>query len=250
MYTPPLATNLKNETMPQICLGLIGAPGSGKTTACLTAPNPIIFNIDRGLTGHIGKDILTIPVYSSAFIRDQKTNRKDFIAKWLGTEAPKLTSEQTLVIDSWTTLQAAFDVQTEKEPVYTKNGEEDGFAFWKRKQQWSRDICEMIKGLACHVIITFHEQIQRDPTGNPTSKIEPVMQGQFKDILPVYFTDFFRQVATTPKGSDGKPVPNAQTIFEWQTQPDNIVNCKTRLIGVPKMVPANFSVFDKYKQQT
>lgn len=249
MYIPSIAKPLSDTEQPPLRVAIQGASGSGKTYSAVTFPNPIVADFDGGLTSlkATRPDIVTIPFYSDAFIRSKGVNRRDYFKAFLEQEAVKLTREQTLIVDSWTTLQIAFDIQTEKEPVYTKGGSVDEFAFWGRKKDWSRDICQALLALSCNVVVTFHEQQQRDSAGNPTTKLEPVMQGSWSQQLPIFFSDWFRQSATTErkKLADGTEVAGA-TLYQWQTKPNSIANCKSRLSNLPALVPAHFDSLKAY----
>src|SRR5579872_4038131 len=149
MYTPTNSINLQDQDFPQIRLGLQGPPASGKTWAALTFPNPVVLDFDGSLTAHTGQDIVSIPFHDANFcieklglkIEDrikydtqQKVkviNKRDALDKWLLTEGIKLEPNQTLILDSWTAVQSAFDMMTETEPYYTKKGEIDDYAFWQ-----------------------------------------------------------------------------------------------------------------------
>src|ERR1017187_902817 len=97
IYTPPNCTTLEKVTKQQIRLGVQGYPGSGKTFAALTFPNPIVLNLDRGLGAHQGRsDVIEIPFYQKAFSGGKETC-KDKLVEWLEREGPKLTDQQTLI---------------------------------------------------------------------------------------------------------------------------------------------------------
>ena len=70
IYKPSGSINLsESQTKPQIRLGIQGPPGSGKTWAALTFPNPVIINLDRGLGAHAGRsDVIDVPFYSGSFV--------------------------------------------------------------------------------------------------------------------------------------------------------------------------------------
>ena len=217
----------------------MGISGSGKTTAALTFPNPIKAEFDNII---VPSQLLTtpiIPFYSKEFCETLGSkNTRDAFTKWLKLDAPKLESDQTLIIDSWTRLQDYFDQQTELEPVYSSTGKEDEFAFWGRKLDWSRDIMINLQSLKCHIVVTFHEQVERDPkTGALLSKIMPLMQGKFVNKIGSYFTEFYRSV--TVKNDKG----NMQHM--WQVRKDNDVNVKSRYPFIKEIVPAHY---DSIKQ--
>jgi hypothetical protein len=258
MYKPTNSINMTNAELPQIRLGLQGPAASGKTWAATTFPNPVFMDIDNGLTAHRGRDILRVPFYDPTFIRQlcpnskvtDPPNRRDAVRFWLRDEGNKLEPDQTLVVDSWTTLQNAFDQQTELEPVRTRQGLVDEFAFWAKKIDYSRDIMELLMGLRCHVVVCFHEISQRDPkTGLLLEKLQPLMQGKFVAQLKVYFTDFFRQHAIGKldeqkqvREINGKKLTE-DTTYMWQIKSDAIFDAKTRMNRPEIVIPASFSSF-------
>ena len=125
LYIPSTASTIKHD--PLIRLGLQGDPGTGKTTAAATFPNPIFLDFDNQLTSLAErKDILRVPFYDKNFVKDVlKVNpvngvndSRNGLIKWLANELHKFTQEQTIVLDSWTAMQDAFDNVKEQEPVY------------------------------------------------------------------------------------------------------------------------------------
>lgn len=256
-YTIPNAMTLESKRFKQIRLGLQAAPNTGKTTSALTAPGPVVADFDNKLSAsnaiNAGKklaDIVILPFYSAEFVDkivprshpSFQPNKRDAFRKWLSTEATKLQEDQTFIVDSWTMLQAAFDTQQNYEPAIGKGGAVDKFAFWAAKIEYAKDIMERLKTLNCHVIVTFHETIERNDEGNATGKCKPVMQGQFADQIAGHFTDYFRCHAEAK--------PNTPTTYLWQTAPDNSCNCGTHLSGIKPRIPATWDVFvhpEKYK---
>ena len=260
-YTIPNSMTLESKRFEQIRLGLQGAPNAGKTTAALTFPGIVVADFDNKLSEtnafYAGKklnEITIIPFYNAEFVDKLKPrghpayapNKRDAFKFWLSTEAPKLQADQTLFIDSWTMLQAAFDQQQGYEPAVTRKGEIDKFVFWDKKLEFSKDVCERLKTLNCHVVVTFHETIERDDEGKPTGKMKPVMQGQFADQIAGHFNNWFRCHAVSklenPSDSRSKVIGSD---FFWQTIPDNMCNCCTQLRDLPRLVPANYSIFAK-----
>jgi len=262
MYIPTNSQNLKDIKAKQIRLGLLGESGTGKTWSALTFPNPCVADFDGNLVGHVGKDVIVLPFHDhdwvinlpkgKATLKDASANRRDAFLLWMKTEAIKLESDQTLIIDSWSTLQDAFDIQTELEPVYNAENKVDTFAFWDKKLDFSRDILNACKALKCHVVVTFHEFKVRDPKTNQLiDKIAPMMQGKFVTKLGLYFTDFFRCHAVPKYKVDankklvldettGKQIVESTT-WLWQTKPDAQVNCKTRMTDCEMFIEPNFT---------
>lgn len=244
MYIPTNSVNLKDAAQLPIRLALQGASGTGKTYSALTFPNPVVLDFDGNLNAHRGKNIIQVPFTSDEFVDSlakrttttgpkSRPNRRDALKNWLATEALQLTAEQTLIIDSWTTLQDAFDMQQDLEPAYTKTGGIDEFAFWADKQDFSKLILNGLKRLKCHSVITFHEMYITDDSGKIIAgKIAPLMQGKFVNKLGLYFTDWFRCI-----------VPSVG-VYKWQTSSDAITNCKTRMANAPQFIEPHFKSFN------
>lgn len=265
-YTIPNAMTLESKKFKQIRLGLQAAPNVGKTTAALTFPNPVIADFDNKLSatnaecaGKKLSEITIIPFYNAEFVDKivprahplYAPNKKMAFSKWLMTEGVKLEEDQTLIVDSWTMLQAAFDQQQSYETSINKAGKEDKFVFWQAKIEYSKDIMERLKTLRCNVVVTFHEIQERDDEGRPTGKLKPLMQGQFTDQLAGHFTDWFRAHVIQKHKDPANPkseIIGAEYI--WQTTSDNTCNCGCHLSGIKPRVPATYDVFanpSKYK---
>ncbi len=264
---------------PQIRLCLQGAPGAGKTWEALTFPNPCVLNFDRGLGAHVGRtDVIEIPFFEPAFVdsyypRDNKTdppNRKNALHKWLGVEALKLKSNQTLVIDSNTQINNAYHADYNLHPVIAKSGKVDDFGVWNQKVDYFGEIMELLKALACHVVYICHETSDRDKTGELNGKVRALIRGQFGDELASHFTDYFRCHTfakptaekmdkfkeffklTTEEAKEWIASTPNDTLYVWQTQSDEIAKgVKTSsLVGAPKFILANYNSFAKYKRKT
>ena len=265
-YTPPKAMTLESSRFKQIRVGIQAAPNSGKTTSALTAPGPVVADFDNKLSatnaicaGKDLKDVIIIPFYDGAFVDSIvkrahpafPPNKRDAFKQWLTLEGPKFQQDQTLIIDSWTMLQAAFDQQQNLEPAIGRNGAEDKFVFWAKKIEYAKEIMERLKTLNCNVVVTFHETVERDDEGRVTGKVTPLMQGKFADQLAGHFTDWFRQHAVAKLKDPANPRSEiVGTEYLWQTTSDNAANCGTHLMGIKPRVPANWDVFvhpDKYK---
>jgi len=267
-YLPPGTESLKDIKLGPIRLGLQGPPGSGKTFAALTFPSPIVADFDNALHDHFGKDIPRIPFWEPDFIlnrmewkdsegklrkgfpletpiekRHQIPNRRDAFKMWLKQEAIKFSPSQTLILDSWTTLQDAFDAKTWAEPTYAKKtGEIDEYAPWDAKITYSEEIVGILSGLRCNVVVNFHEIQQRDPkTGILLDKTQPLMQGKFIAKLKLYFPFFFRQFA---------PNENRTLLpknYVWQVSPNEAFDpkCCSEKLRTQGVVLANYKSFER-----
>lgn len=277
IYTPPNCFPLSsNKIKQQIRLGIQGFPGSGKTFASLTFPNPIVLNLDRGLAAHQHRDdVLEVALYSG-----DKTTIKDRIVAWLDTEAVKLSPEQTLVIDSCTAIESSYHVWFKKNEMnlaISSTGKVNDFIEWQLKEKYFNEIFTTLKTLKCDVVWLTHESEKRDkPTtvgqpGEYTGKIRPVMTGKVADIMNKDFTDWFRQLSAQ-KPTDFKSVSEeglkawgmktidefksmcdmfpGSVLYYWQTQGDNVFDAKSgSMTNPPKFIPADFSSFSKYMRK-
>lgn len=243
--------------MPQIRLGLQGSPGEGKTWSALrTTPNPIIANFDNKLLAHQGLDIPILPFNDTNFLKEvlgldssRGSAGHEGLRKWLnGKDALSLTEQQTLVIDSWTSVCNSHDVWWNKNPAYSKGGELDKWVEYKQLKAFAQDITGALKQLKCHVIVICHETIERDEEGRATGKLKPLMTGQFADQLAAQFTDWYRQIAIPKLDKSGKEVLvntnyklKENVEYFWQIQSDNLFTACTSLAGVKnKFVRADF----------
>lgn len=267
MHIPPNSITLDKKPRQQRRIAIQGFGGTGKTTSVITARNPIVLDFDNSVdevnckaAGVELSSVHVVPFYSRAFLDTihPRINPRDALVKWLETNYAKFTSEQTLILDSWTRLQDEFDKQTELEPVITKKGEVDEFAFWEIKQVYSRNILTLLRMAQCDVVVTFHEVEDVDDKGKKTGKVSTLMQGKFVHKLSTFFTDWFRQIAIdkecTQALADKLQIPLAtlteycgntphKTLRLWQTETSTIAQCKTKLEGVPRFIPANFKSF-------
>lgn len=280
IYTPPGCNTLATTTSKQqIRLGLQGFPGTGKTWASLTFPNPIVLNLDRGLGAHIGRDdVIEIPFYQPSFC-GSKTELKDKLIQWIDKEGKKLSSEQTLVVDGCTSIQNAYHIwfAANQHNFLTKGGKVDDFAEWQVKKKYFGELHEALKYLACDVIFIAHESERADkPTtvGQPgvySGKIRPLLTGAFGDELVGHYTDWFRQHASDKPTDYNVIKPESlalwgmrdtkefkamcdtfprNTIYYWQTEGDVLFDGKcSSLINFPHFMPANFTEFCKYQRK-
>lgn len=267
MYIPTGAKTLADNFEHQYRILIQGPPGSGKTYSALTFPNPVVGNHDRGLVAHQGrKDVTEIPFYDPSFA---KPNRLEKYKAFLRTEMLKLEAEQTYIDDSWTSIQDSFDESTPAS-FSSSTGREDKFVFWKMKMDFSRDVCDSYKKLKCNVILICHETPERDDNGRITG-LKPLQQGQFADKLGSYFTDIFRMLVIPKHASEDKLkpykleqfgckswaefvqlyslFPDSQSMFVWQTKPDDYAKCKTCLLNPPLYIPATYEYYKRYRRQ-
>jgi hypothetical protein len=222
-YIPASAMSSASIKTPPIRLGILGVPGVGKTWAALTFPNPIVLDLDNKLSGYVKAhpdhafpiipfwnrdyvvNVLKVNNFKSGlgatvYTQNDKYphNIRDAVTRWLVEEGPKLESEQTLILDSFTTLNDGYDIQSNQswEQSYNKSGEVDGFFFWKMKLHYNTDINSKLRALKCNVVAIFHELPERDENGRQIG-IKPLIQGSSADKVPKDYTDFYRQVVVT-----------------------------------------------------
>ena len=197
-------------------IGIIGVPGSGKTTWACRFPNPIILDFDRKAP----PGVPTIPFWDEQFCRSYykqqpsaPVNRRDCLKAFILKEAINL-SKHTIILDSWTSVQAAFDSYSEYERP-RDDGKDNVFAFFRNKIKYADEILTLLRSINTTTIITIHERPERNKDGDLTGKIKPNMEGSFSDTLPSMLTDYIRMVENPidvdinsgkPKLKDGKPV--------------------------------------------
>lgn len=250
MYPIPGAQKMSDLDISKIMLGLMSRSGEGKTFSGLTFPNPVVGDIDDNLQAHKHRtDVQRLnfndPEWIYTWYKYNKNTIKfpirDALLFWIRTEGLKLHSDQTFLLDSWTTLHDAFDQQIALEPVRSKDGSINDYAPWDAKIDYSRDVLLALKALKCHVVVTFHEQEQKDASGKLIGKIEPLMQGKFVKKLGIYFSDFFRCVSESVYADDKKTLKS--TKYMWQTKSSSEVALKSRMVDCPMFIEPHFKSF-------
>jgi len=265
LYTPRGAVAMDKYPSTPRRLCLIGLPGVGKTFAALTFPNPIVADLDNKLLGYRQSNpdskFLAMPFWNMEFCSvfckctnagygkpnnpKYPPNARDALKYWLLEEGPKLSKDTTFILDSWTSLQTAFDIQTNLPHEITfspTTGKEDGFAFWKKKKQYSKEIIESIKSLSCNVVVICHETYERNDNGNIIG-VKALMDGSYADELPSAFTDVYRQkILTKDDALLLKLKQDGNVGYYWQTCKDSKfqIACKS-IPNLPDYVPANYA---------
>lgn len=194
LYEPP---NLVLSARTDNRIAIIGGPGSGKTTSCLTFPNRIWVDFDHKLP----PNEKTLPFWNSQFSDSlakrtfaNVVNRRDAFKFWFRDNHHKFHENQTLIIDSWTMVMNAFEVQTcTEDDVLDQNDRSNKFWLHKQRLRYCRDIFDLMRACRCLIVVTLHESPDRDEQGELNGKIRPLMDGQFKDQLLGQFTDVWRQ---------------------------------------------------------
>jgi hypothetical protein len=281
IYIPPNCNSLdKIVGRQQIRLGIQGFPNTGKTWATLTFQHPIVANLNRGLGAHQGRaDVHEVPFYKSE-VGGKREEVKDKFVQWLEKESPKLSSEQTLILDGLSDIENAYHIwfkANEMEVAISKTGRINEFMEWQIKEKYINEISFILLSLKCDVILLCHESERPDkPTtvgqpGQYTGKIRPVLSGKSGDTIIKDYTDWFRQhVAAKPTDySSIKPESLAAwgmkdvkefkamcdtfvgpAIYYWQTIGDDLFNAKSgSLVNQPKFIPANWESFSKYMRK-
>jgi hypothetical protein len=252
---------------PKYRVGIQGAPGTGKTFAAATFPDPHFLELENtlddaaaGIQHHLGIDVSTIKrikFFNDDWVRQYcKTagigvvelagvvNKRDAIKHWILNKGKTIPITSSLILDTWTTLQIFFDQMTVLQPSYTKKGEIDEFAFWDKKITYSEEVMTALESLECNVVVLLHEHQQRDPaTGMLLDKIQPLMQGKFVTYIKKYFPNFFRAKARVRLDSSGKPVTkDGRDVVDyvWQTASDREFDAKCSVVGLSAYVPATY----------
>lgn len=260
----------------QLRVALQGNFGTGKSRAALTFKNPVYANLDRNVPAEFAarEDIINLPFHNGIFcdkyrmrnpgVPQKAPNRKDAFLEFLRGEATKLSTEQTLIVDSYRQVEIAFHVQYDYDKQPNKQGVFNPFEEWRQKIEYFQELGVYYKELKCDVIVCVHEVPDRNEEGKIVG-IKPALSGQSGDTLGTDFTDYYRSIAIAkPKPehaqmfiqqwgisqlmlNDWMASTKTDTIYIWQTQSDSTVKCKCSLIGAPKFLIANSSSIEKYR---
>lgn len=151
---------------------LYGAPGVGKTTLALSAPDPIIIDFDRGMSrvkAQHRKTAIFCDTYEEV-LNDIKS--------------PEVSDCQTLIIDtggSFVTFLQDWAMRTNPTVNRQKNGAISLKGFGAVKSEFSR-FTSMVKDVMNkNIIYVFHSQEQQDKDGNAQQRL--MCEGTAKNIV-------------------------------------------------------------------
>lgn len=151
---------------------LYGAPGVGKTTLALSAPDPIIIDFDRGMSrvkAQHRKTAIFCDTYEEV-LTDIKS--------------PEVSDCQTLIIDtggSFVTFLQDWAMGTNPTVNRQKNGAISLKGFGAVKSEFSR-FTSMVKDVMNkNIIYVFHSQEQQDKDGNAQQRL--MCEGAAKNIV-------------------------------------------------------------------
>jgi len=260
IYIPAIAASAIDEPI-SLMVGIQGEPGTGKSASSLTFPNPLPALFDKPhLKGILSLPHLAevrpsyLPFYDGEWVKSKFklaqsaehkfVDRATAFKKFLREEGIKLSPAQTLIVDSWSSLQDSFDEVNWAEKKYGKDGKEDVFAYWQAKIDYAAEVHTLLKNLQCNVVVLFHEQKERDKaTGQLLDKIQPLMQGKYVTRLKEHYSNFFRQRVREIVGKDGKTIiENGEKKIEyiWQTRSTDKFDAKCSIPGLPGYIEANY----------
>lgn len=241
-------------------IALVGAPGSGKTTSAKTFPDRLWLDYDHKLP--IGERSIPFwdPAYCNALVtpkfKGAPPNRRDATKKWIRDNGPLLPENITLIMDSWTMFINAVQQQIALEEADLDKPNK--YFQWQQLLKYCVEITEMFKGLKCRLIVLLHETPERDDEGNLTGKLNPVMQGSFKDQLLGHFTDVWHQVAHPYEvDANGRKIMENGKLkvkhgWYWELGNCAIFNCNTnpvlgKIVREKKinMIPADYEELQK-----
>ena len=151
---------------------LYGAPGVGKTTLALSAPDPIIIDFDRGMSrvkAQHRKTAIFCDTYEEVLT---------------DIESPEVSDCQTLIIDtggSFVTFLQDWAMRTNPTVNRQKNGAISLKGFGAVKSEFSR-FTSMVKDVMNkNIIYVFHSQEQQDKDGNAQQRL--MCEGAAKNIV-------------------------------------------------------------------
>ena len=230
------------DTTPRHLL-LCGIPGSGKTFQSLTtSPNPLYCAIAQGIQDPRLKKlgVPMYPFYDIDYCTNiiKKTQIPNAVIDWIELHGPKLTVEQTLILDDLTTLQDYLHELSWKQTLIEKkqNEEPDGFLYWdKIRDYWIR-FFKLLDRLTCNVIVCAHLREVLGKQGNLIS-YAPILEGGYKMRIGQKFSDVAMIIATNKKVGE-----ELTTSYQWQIKPSDLFPFAKSRSEINKiLIPASFA---------
>ena len=235
---------------------LIGLSGAGKSYSVeMTAPNPLVLDVDNNLPPEVIGKVHILPLYNREWVKAtlKVGDIPEGVMRFVLNEATKMSPSQTLVIDTLSAVCDELRRTLEPRAPKGKDGNPDGFWFWREWAKWLCDFCTSLKRLSCNVVLIAHETEMREVDSGRLVGYRWWLPGQeFSPRLPSFFTDVFRQtkIVLSSKGVklvgelDGKTEVRSE--YWWQCQPTQAFPAaKTTIRTTQLMVPATWESFGK-----
>lgn len=250
IYIPPSAANTKDIDIAQRRILLCGEVGDGKTfTSMTTSPNPILVDFDNGVTDPrlVSLGIPHIRIYDSKYCKEvlKKDVRCNALKEFLKTDGPKFARNQTLIIDSLSSLQDDvleynWSVAKKIKVEGSQEMQEDTRDWWYKNKEWWVEIFTYMMRLNCHVILTAHlaEKIQKIKNSESELMVGfgPMVSGSVRHEIGRFFTDVIKQHTISKKVGD-----KIITEYLWQVKPDPMFKTKCRAQTDSINIPASFN---------
>ena len=151
---------------------LYGAPGVGKTTLALSAPDPILIDFDRGVSR------------VKAYHRKTTIVRSTYEEVLEDIKSPEVRDCQTIIIDTGGSFVSYLqDWAMRDNPAVNrqKNGAISLKGFGAVKQEFQRFTNHVRDVMNKNVIYVFHSDEQKDKDGNPQQRI--LCEGAARNIV-------------------------------------------------------------------
>jgi len=236
--TSPIPGSIPSDGSRRMQILIVGRPFTGKTTAALTCPYPVVLDLDHKCPATIpviadGKltwsstPVQTVPFWDAQFcdkyarrvnpnlpVRTPVALVEYLKAHVLTPDATKrIPYDRTLILDSVSSLEDRFHnmIIGSGEIPLGKNNKPDGFYLWARKLDYFAELSAICQAWPGWMIWIMHEQDEFAEDGTPTGRIKPLLSGSFANKIASKFTCMFRQRAVT----DGK----SPTQYVWDVKP-------------------------------
>lgn len=151
---------------------IYGAPGIGKTTLALSAPDPILIDFDRGVSR------------VKAYHRKTTIECVNYEEVLEDIKSPEVAQRQTIVIDtggSFVTYLQNWAMRVNPAQNKNKTGGISRMGFGAVKQEFQRFTNMVRNDMNKNVIYVFHSDEQKDKDGNPQQRI--LCEGAAKNVV-------------------------------------------------------------------
>lgn len=167
---------------------LYGAPGVGKTTLALSAPNPVLIDFDRGISrvkAYHRKPTIVCSTYEEVL--------KDIAS-------PEVAGFETVVIDtggSFVSFLQDWAIRDNPAVNRQKNGAISLKGFGAVKQEFQRFTNMLRDTMNKNVIYVFHSDEQKDKDGNPQQRL--LCEGAARNIVwqPCDFGGYVQMIGSS-----------------------------------------------------